>query len=117
MEGMGINVPLEDTKFTVNEIGEFIYHHTGRLPTRFEGFRITWNLDEEGNRTIHFKVGENLHLGLPASPHYKEDPKELCQLWIDNPYLLAEQDTHRVIALGLTAMYKKKIAALWGKVN
>lgn len=115
MEAKFVVVSLQDTKFTTNELAEFIYNHTGRLPSRLEGLVIDWHINTEAERAIHISIGGKMYVAVPASPHYKEDREQLCQFWLDNPYELAVLDVKRVIALGLTSLYKKKILAVWDR--
>jgi hypothetical protein len=112
-EPKSVVVSQRETKYTPTEIGEFLYHHTGRQPARLEGLVITWHLGELNSRQINFKCGTTLDLTLPAEIHYKEDPAVVENWLCDDIESLAFYDVCRLIAFYLTEVYKLKIQSLW----
>ncbi|WDS62390.1 hypothetical protein [Pseudomonas phage D6] len=113
MEPITVVVPLKAINFTAAEVGEFIQHHTGRLPARMNELEIIWHLNQKMDRWISIRVAGTEYVTQKFQPHYRENLMQVCQWWLDKPDHAAAVDVKRFIALGLTEAYKAKIQGLW----
>lgn len=73
---------------------------------------LTWKVDDKGNREVVFYV-EREKVTVAVIPQRGEDINQFWQELQDAPIVRAIRDTKRVLALGLTEVYKRQITDLW----
>jgi hypothetical protein len=110
-----IIVPRSNTGFTNTEIGKFIYHETGREPTRLDPLRLEWSVDDNLVRSVRFTDGFTIDFTRTVNINTNKDLAALDKAIEADVDAQAIQDVKRIIATGLTRYYKHLINGCWNR--